>query len=200
MSTVHQLPVTMRGGGRDDCRTPRDFFNAASILAGGFAVDAAAFADTCLVQRRDFGGNPSIPWYFGPDHEFEARRDALNPEVSWCESGENAWLNPPYGRLLQKFVKAANHQARVYGVTPWLLVPARTDTEWWSELMQLARNVHFVRGRLWFLNRDGTPFVSAKGEPTAAGFPSALVEVHRFGGHPRVVWGWRWDRLDRVKP
>lgn len=185
------VPITMRGGGMDDCRTPRKFFDAASILAGGFAVDAAAFADTCLVrgyveETREADG----VLYFGPDHWSESRRDALNPDVPWCEPGEHAWLNPPYGTWLPKFVKAANYQARVYGVVPWLLVPARTDTEWFQEAMQLARNVYFVRGRLWFLNRDGTPFVDKKGKPTGAGFPSVLIEIHRFGGHPRVTWGW----------
>lgn len=191
MTTAAVVPITMRGGGKDDCRTPPRFFDAASVLCSGFAIDAAAYADTALVFD-ELEGNPI---YLGPDHENEHRRDALHPDFAWCEAGMNAWLNPPYGRMLPKFIKAANHQARVYGVVPWLLVPARTDTEWFHDAMTLARNVYFVRGRLWFLNRDGTPFVDRKGDPTGAGFPSVLIEVHRFGGHPRVTWGWRWEKL-----
>jgi hypothetical protein len=192
---VGELHVTLRGGQYNDCRTPTDFFHAAEILTGGFAVDAAAFADTCLVRYSEPGFLTREPRYFGPDHEFEERRDALNPEVPWCEKGERAWQNPPYGSHLSKFVRAANHQARVYAVEPWLLVPARTDTDWFREAMTLARNVYFVHGRLMFRKRDGSFYLDKNGKPTCAGFPSALIEIHRFGGHPRVTWSWRWEKL-----
>ena len=76
------------------------------------------------------------------------------------------WLNPPYGRnvlplWLEKFARHGNGIA---------LVPERTSTGWWQELVARADLVLFVNKKI--------PFVNPTGEPSTA-FPigSTLVAI-----------------------
>ena len=72
------------------------------------------------------------------------------------------WMNPPYGRTIQRFMKKA-YESSLEGATVVCLVPARTDTRWWHECAAKG-HVIFLRGRLKF--GDG---------PHSAPFPSAIV-------------------------
>jgi len=69
-------------------------------------------------------------------------QDAMR--VSWSGA---CWLNPPYGRgySLSAWVRRANEQAK-NGCIVVMLIPARTNTEWWHTYCQPAE-VRFVRGR-----------------------------------------------------
>jgi phage N-6-adenine-methyltransferase len=68
------------------------------------------------------------------------------------------WLNPPYGRGLDKWMrKCVDEQAR--GVTTVALIPARTNTTWFHEIALPHAEVRFVRGRPKFNNADvGLPW------------------------------------------
>ena len=74
-----------------------------------------------------------------------------------------AWMNPPYGREIGKWVKKA-HETALQGVTVVCLLPARTDTKWWHDYVLPHAEVRFVKGRLKF-----------GGSKNAAPFPSAVV-------------------------
>ena len=115
----------------------------------GFTVDAAATADNAKCGR-----------FWTKDD------DALRKD--W--SGERVFCNPPYSRGSQRpFVeKAAELRADV----SVLLIPARTDTAVWHELVFGKAEIRFVRGRLRF-EIDGVATGSAP-------FPSAIV-VFRGG-------------------
>lgn len=80
--------------------------------------------------------------------------------------GGLVFCNPPYSRSLrdwsEKCVMEANLGAEIIA-----LVPARTDTMWWS-VMTVANAFCFWRGRLRF-----------EGAPASAPFPSALVYFGR---------------------
>jgi hypothetical protein len=74
------------------------------------------------------------------------------------------WLNPPYGRELPSWVDKLLHEYEAGRCTEaLLLVPVRSDCEWWARLRDFARC--FVRGRLRFRDEAGAegtaPFASA---------------------------------------
>jgi site-specific DNA-methyltransferase (adenine-specific) len=93
------------------------------------------------------------------------------------------WMNPPYGWAIGAWVRKARAES-LRGATVVSLLPARTDTAWWHDVVMRAQEIRLLRGRLTFV-----------GAASPAPFPSALVI---FDGHrrrtcpPRVVsWDWR---------
>lgn len=86
------------------------------------------------------------------EHYFTKEQDGLKQEwtgVCWC--------NPPYGRMVGKWVqKAAESKCTVV-----MLLPARTDTRWFHDLIYKKAEVRFLRGRLKFGGcKDAAPFPS----------------------------------------
>jgi site-specific DNA-methyltransferase (adenine-specific) len=79
--------------------------------------------------------------------------------------GENkaAWMNPPYGRGIDKWVKKAFDEAQK-GATIIALLPARTDTSWFHNYIHNKHEVRFLKGRIKFV-----------GAPSSAPFPSMIV-------------------------
>jgi len=70
------------------------------------------------------------------------------------------FINPPYGREIGKWVRKAREHAEGGGLAVALL-PARTDTAWWGDVMR-ADEIRFIRGRIYFdgPTRDHAPFPS----------------------------------------
>jgi phage N-6-adenine-methyltransferase len=64
-----------------------------------------------------------------------------------------AWMNPPYGREIEKFIEQAYKQY-LRGCTVVCLVPSRTETKWFTEYC-LKGELRFVRGRIHFIDKDG---------------------------------------------
>ena len=85
--------------------------------------------------------------------------------------GGVCWMNPPYGRQIGKWVEKAWREAQA-GATVVCLLPARTDTKWfsvfWDHYLHRPRHasdeVRFLRGRLRF-----------GGAKHCAPFPSVVV-------------------------
>ena len=107
------------------------------------------------------------PWeFFAPiNDEFhftlDAAASAENTKVrdSFITEGEDGlksdwgrhivWLNPPYGKGKQPisaWVKKAADEAKT-GATTVMLIPARTNTNWFHEICLKQGEVRFVRGR-----------------------------------------------------
>src|SRR6185312_5787119 len=79
--------------------------------------------------------------------------DALN-EPDW--PGERIWLNPPYGRKLEPFVRRAALEA-AKGKLVVALIPFRCRAAWWHEaVLGKADEVRCVRKRIKFVRPDGT--------------------------------------------
>lgn len=79
--------------------------------------------------------------------------DALNA-VEW--KGARIWLNPPYGRLLEKFVRRARSEA-AKGKLIVALIPFRCRAAWWHDcVIGRAKEIRCVRGRVKFLRPDGS--------------------------------------------
>jgi len=79
----------------DDWATPADLWQKLNQMHA-FDVDAAASQSNHLCDR----------WY-GLDHDDINRRDGLNAQ--W--DGQMVWINPPYGRVIADWAKAAQLHA-----------------------------------------------------------------------------------------
>jgi len=96
------------------------------------------------------------------------------------------YVNPPYGREIGGWVARAVHAYERREIeAAILLVPARTDTEWFRRLRDFP--ICFIGGRVRFIGPDG--------EADAAPFPSALIyigdETERYArtvAHLGDVW------------
>lgn len=132
----------------------------------GFEVDVAASAD-----------NHRCPvWY---------SRKENGLAQAWVGV---VWCNPPYGREIAQWVEKAYHAAQK-GATVVMLLPVRSDTNWWHEFVLGVAEVRFLRGRLGF---KGT-------RPGRAPFPSCVL-IYRPGGEagPRVSYDVRRGDYRRV--
>lgn len=107
-----------------------------------FGLDVAAMSDSAL-----------LPYWIGPDHVSPARRDAFTADWRACSApwARAAWMNPPYGRGMGRWIVLAARWGRVMPVV--VLILARTDLPWWDEVvMRTASEIRFVRGRVRFLD------------------------------------------------
>ena len=67
------------------------------------------------------------------------------------------WCNPPYGREIPKWVE----KAALSNALTVMLLPAKTDTQWFHTFIYRKREVRFLQGRLRFGNADrDAPFGS----------------------------------------
>ena len=91
--------------------------------------------------------------------------DSLN--MNW--SG-NVWLNPPFGRELPDWMRKCAQQISNKNVNLiYVLIPARTDTKWFHEIvMPHADKVYLIKGRFNFRFDRAV-------EGANAPFPSMLV-------------------------
>jgi phage N-6-adenine-methyltransferase len=121
---------------KDDWRTPLDLF---AELHKEFAFEV----DACATEE-----NKLLPLFY--------------PDCFAQNWDGPAFMNPPYGRGIGKFVREAYHQSLV-GCTVVCLLPARTDTAWFHDYCQRGE-IRFLRGRI--------KFQAAK---HAAPFPSMIV-------------------------
>jgi len=80
----------------------------------------------------------------------------------------NVWCNPPYGREIVNWVKKASEEIeKDYCNKIVMLVPSRTDTNWWHQYV-INEKVRFIKGRLKF-----------GGHSNSAPFPSAVIIYER---------------------
>ena len=78
--------------------------------------------------------------------------------VPW---GSRAFVNPPYGREITRWLKKACQENQL-GKLIVCLIPSRTDTRWWHEYVMKADEIRFLKGRLKFGDsKNSAPFPSA---------------------------------------
>ena len=117
--------------------TPQDFFDK---LNEEFKFNI----DVCALME-----NTKCPRFFTP------QADGLKQEWKGV-----CWMNPPYGRGIEKWVKKAWESSRT-GATVVCLLPARTDTAWWHDYV-MKGEIRFIRGRLKFSkSKINAPFPNA---------------------------------------
>lgn len=77
------------------------------------------------------------------------------------EWGETNFVNPPYGKVITKWIQKG-FQEGLKGKTVVFLLSSRTDTRWWHEFVMKADEIRFIRGRLKFDDqKNSAPFPSA---------------------------------------
>jgi phage N-6-adenine-methyltransferase len=78
---------------------------------------------------------------------------------SW--TGEVVFVNPPYGREIKYWVEKS-YKESLKGATVVMLIPARTDTNWFHTFIKDKAEVRFIKGRVRFLQdgkqKDSAPF------------------------------------------
>lgn len=82
--------------------------------------------------------NNKLPDYWTKEH------DALSQ--SWKG---NCWMNPPFSRDLSKWVKKAYRDTEQFGGTKVCLIPVRSNTKWWAEVV-LKSEIRFINGEVNF--------------------------------------------------
>ena len=93
------------------------------------------------------------------DKYFDVAIDGL--AQPWAGS---CWMNPPYGREIQKWMKKAIEEVAIGNAAVVVcLLPARTDTAWWHDYAMKGA-IEFIRGRVRF-----------EGGKYNAPFPTAIV-------------------------
>ena len=134
---------TMFSSKSNDWTTPQGFFDALDNRFGPFTLDAAASIDNYKVNKYLTNSDDSLT-------------------QDW--SGNKVFLNPPYGRALKDWVRKAYEEGQKDNTTVVMLIPARTDTQYWHDYVMKADEILLVKGRLKF--GDGS---------NAAPFPSAVI-------------------------
>lgn len=131
----------------DRWATPQDFFDELNEEFC-FNLDVCALPENAKCER-----------YFTPEV------DGLSQPWEG-----NVWCNPPYGREIGSWVKRAYLAAKTgYADLVVMLLPARTDTQWFHKYIYGKAEIRFVKGRLKF-----------GGSKNSAPFPSMVV-VFRKG-------------------
>jgi site-specific DNA-methyltransferase (adenine-specific) len=113
----------------DEWETPQDFFNK---LNSEFHFDL----DVCATDK-----NAKCDCYF------TKQDDGLRQP--WFTDFECAWMNPPYGREIGKWVAKAYRESQ-NGMKVVCLLPARTDTKWFWDYIYHKAEIRFIPGRLKF--------------------------------------------------
>ena len=122
--------------------TPMDFFNKLNAEFN-FTLDPASTHDNakCLKHFTEFENGLIQSW-----------------------KGEKVFCNPPYGREIGEWVKKAYEEStkEPYNTICVLLIPARTDTQYWHDYVMKAHEIRFIKGRLKFGDSaNSAPFPSA---------------------------------------
>ncbi len=153
----------------------RDLFGQALQKEGGGLLNT----DVMFSSRTDQWATPQ--WFFDTlNDEFHFTLDPCADECnhkckkyytkedngllkSW--DGEKVFCNPPYGREISKWVEKCFTEVKVGAcLLAVMLIPARTDTQWFHKYIYQKAEVRFLKGRLKF--GDST---------NSAPFPSMVV-------------------------
>jgi len=119
----------------------------------------------------------------GLDHPDPACRDGLT--IPWHGL---VWLNPPYGREIQQWIrKLISEYTRGNCQGALVLVPARLDTQWFRLLSHHMTGFYMFHRRLTF----ATPHATRAPAP----FPSALVALYRHRILPPIQHTDRYTQL-----
>lgn len=67
---------------------------------------------------------------------------------------DDFYMNPPYS-IISDFMEYAYLQHISNNVSGLILTYSKTDTKWWHRFVEGKAEVHFIEGRLRFLNENG---------------------------------------------
>lgn len=88
--------------------------------------------DSCALER-----NTKLSRFWSP-----SQNGLIQP---W--TGERIWCNPPYTEIFVWIERAFEHQTSALSA---LLLPVRTDQDWWCRYAVRANEMHWFNGRIEF--------------------------------------------------
>ena len=150
-----QTQVIMFSSKTGEWATPQEFFDKLDWRFGPFDLDPCASPNN--TKCANF---------------YTETEDGLSK--SW--EGHTVFVNPPYGRGIDKWIKKGYEEARKENTRVTMLIPSRSDTKYWHDYVMKADEVYFVRGRLKFGDSENS-----------APFPSAVVVFD--GSHRQQLFG-----------
>lgn len=185
-------------------RNPRGFANSTQQPGG----QAAARAGAPKVPPPSENNARSVKWST-PDWLFEKLHEEFCFQMDACASAQNAkceayideeqdclatewnigavsrfansaaWMNPPWGRRIGRFIQRAHEQSKRHRMIVVCLLPASTDTRWWRDWVWSASEVRLITGRLHFTRDDGYTGPSLQ--------PAAIVTFTPWSSGPPQV-------------
>jgi len=108
------------------------------------------------------------------DKYYTIKTDGLSKD--WKD--ETVFVNPPYGREIIKWLRKCYEESVKNNIVIVMLVPSRTDTQWFHKYVKNKAEVRFLEGRLKFKNKlleEEYRLAQKKYKLTAAPFPSMVV-------------------------
>jgi site-specific DNA-methyltransferase (adenine-specific) len=78
----------------------------------------------------------------------------------------NFFMNPPYSQV-SEFMKQAYYQHLKHAIDGLCLVYSKTETNWWHNYVEGKAEVHFIKGRIKFLDAFGNPTKNSSPYPSA---------------------------------
>ena len=145
----------LHANNQTDWATPQDLFGWLDLIWGPFDLDAAASS-----------------WSAKCEKYLDKEADALSID-EW--PGDRIFLNPPFGRGLDRWLCMARSQAD-RGKVVCVVLPANTDTRWWHDhVLGIADHVEFLRGRVQFERPDGAPGRNTTGTAIAVYWGGAAM-------------------------
>ena len=111
-------------------------------------------------------------------------------------SGHTVFCNPPYGSVIKEWVKKCHDESDEHHITVVMLIPARTDTQYFHKYIYGKSEIRFIQGRLKFGNsKNSAPFPSMV--VIFSGIRSDRAQSHNhqqnLGGHEQ--WTKQQKRL-----
>lgn len=165
-------------GGRNDWQTPPELLRLLEREFGEWGLDAAADQNNTVAAR----------YLTGP---------CTGKADCWCglcahwwdvSTGDWVWLNPPYGRGLDRWVAKCIEMQHDSGGRQGsvALLPTAPDTLWWKTAYEAATETRLLYGRVKFINPEtGLP----DGSNTTG---STIFVFDPYARRPRPCYLWDW--------
>ena len=116
-------------------------------------------------KRQDWATPQNVFDELNKEFNFDFDPCPLNDNPAFdglsIEWKQRNYINPPYGRQIGNWIRKA-YQESISGKQCIMLLPSRTDTKWFHEIiLPYANEIRFIKGRLKFGNAtNSAPFPS----------------------------------------
>jgi site-specific DNA-methyltransferase (adenine-specific) len=123
-----------------------DLWATPQALFDKLHAEFSFYLDVCALPE-----NAKCEWFFTPE------RDGLQ-QVWRVNEGRSIWMNPPYGREIERWMKKA-YETSLEGHCVVCLIPNRSNAPWWHEYVMKAAEIRFIKHKVSFEgSAEGVPF------------------------------------------
>ena len=119
-----------------------------------YGTPLSLFSEAC----KKYNCTPVVD-YFASDTNHVCNKYYTKEDDAFSKSfTENGFINPPYSRkLMPKVMKKAYEEHMKHNIELMILAYSKTDVRWWWDWVENKAEVHFIKGRIKFLDKDGIP-------------------------------------------